>query len=266
MAFETVDYLSGVFAWIMIIIYVYVGLRIIIKYFEVKQRVFLLVGITWIGLSEPWWGAAVSFLIGLNDGVGLLGTGSGGVMYGVLYPGNPELWAIYFLLGNILIPITLNVWIFAFTDLLYKDKQKKICGIFIIYAAVYLVIFLILLFTNPALVGVLESPTDTKYGGLVMAFLLSLIVVIIVTGTLFARESIRSENPEIRLKGKLIRLAFILFCVSAALDSAITLTVITLPITRIILILSAIFFYGGFLLPNWMKKLFLKEGEKEPKE
>ena len=250
MPFEPIDILNGTFALIMVVIYIYVGLRIIFKYFEVKQRVFLLVGITWIGLSEPWWGATISFLIGLtNDGVGLFGTGTG----------DPSLWAIYFFAGNILIPVTLNIWMLAFTDLLYKDSQKKICSIFIIYGAAFSAIFLYLLFTNPIEIGILETPTDSKYGGLVLIFLLSLIVIIIITGTLFARESIRSENPEIKLKGKLLRLAFIFFSIGAALDSAISLNAITLTISRLIMISSAIFFYGGFMLPEWMKKLLLKE-------
>jgi len=245
------DLISGIFSCILIAIFLFVGLKIILKYFEVKQRVFLLVGITWIGLSAPWWGSALSFIVGLtNDGLGLYGSVEGE--------------RIYFLVGNFFVPIVLIIWFIAFTDLLYKEKQKLIVLLSIIYGMVFYLAFFILLFSEPdtmhATIGYLESATDSTYKSVVLLWLVSLIVIILITGTLFARESIRSDNPEIKLKGKLLRLAFILFCIGGALDAGLPQSPITLPITRIVIMLSAFFFYGGFLLPDWMKKMFLKEG------
>ena len=42
-------------------------------------------------------------------------------------------------------------------------------------------------------------------------------------------------------------------------ENSYKLKIIVLPITRIILILSGIMFLGGFILPDWMKKIFMKE-------
>ena len=109
MPLDATGMIGGIFSIIYVIINTYVGLRIAKKYFEVKQRVFLLVGITWVGLASPWWPSSVFFVIALIDGVGL--------------ENNPEL---YFLIGNLLIPFFLLLWIVAITDLLYKDKQKLI--------------------------------------------------------------------------------------------------------------------------------------------
>ena len=53
--------------------------------------------------------------------------------------------------------------------------------------------------------------------------------------------------------------AFISFAVGAALDTIFTGDIVILLITRMILISSAIEFYGGFILPDWMKKLFLRQ-------
>jgi hypothetical protein len=67
------------------------------------------------------------------------------------------------------------------------------------------------------------------------------------------------DNPETRLKGKLLLVAFPSFAVGALLDSMIPTSPLTLIILRSILILSAIMFYTAFMLPNWIKKLFIKQ-------
>jgi hypothetical protein len=93
-----------------------------------------------------------------------------------------------------------------------------------------------------------------------------------VTGFKFARKSIRSENKEVRLKGKLLQFAFIAFTIAAVIekiarsiligtvfaDPTILFLSVILVIVRVLLISSAIAFYGGFLLPGWMKKIFTK--------
>ena len=90
-----------------------------------------------------------------------------------------------------------------------------------------------------------------------------------MTGFKFARKSIKSENKEVRLKGKLLQFAFIAFTIAALLektarsilvgtvfpDPTILLLSVILVIVRVLLISSAIAFYGGFLLPRWMKEI-----------
>ena len=132
MPLDATGMIGGIFSLLYVIINSYVGIRIAKKYFEVKQRVFLLVGITWVGLASPRWPSSVSFLIALVDNIGL--------------ENNPQM---YFLIGNLLIPFFLMLWILAITDLLYKEKQKLILGIISAYCALFEIIFLYLLFVNP---------------------------------------------------------------------------------------------------------------------
>ncbi|MHA1149965.1 MAG: hypothetical protein ACTSR8_17140 [Promethearchaeota archaeon] len=242
MALDPLQSLNGAFSLLVVIIYTIVGLKIASKYFELKQRVFLLVGITWVGLASPWWPSSISWLIAII-------TGTNGLQ------SSPE---IYFMIGNVLIPIFLLTWMIAFTDLLYKDKQAIILIGFVIYGILFEAVFFLFLFNDPALVGVMEGPTDVEYQSVMRFLLLSILVILGITGALFGRESLRSENPEIRLKGKLLILSIILFDVGAAMDSALQLTLPTLVIARIILLLSAVGFYGGFLLPKFMKTLLIK--------
>jgi hypothetical protein len=82
---------------------------------------------------------------------------------------------------------------------------------------------------------------------------------VLITGTLFGRKSLRSDNPEIKLKGKLLIIAFWSFFIGAIFEIISHISIIILIVGRIILISSAIEFYSGFLLPNWMKKLLLSK-------
>jgi hypothetical protein len=147
----------------------------------------------------------------------------------------------------------------AFTELLYKKIQKVAILSFCIWAAIfegYLIYFAI---NDPSMIGELNGVLDVEYLNLALIFLISIIVILLVTGVLFGRESLKSKNKEVRLKGKLIIWAIILWSVGAALDSAIPLNPFTLPITRIVLITSSILFLGGWILPGWMKKIFLRK-------
>lgn len=210
-----------------------------LKYFELKKSIFLLVGITWIGLSEPWWPSSISFIVAAISGEGL----------------SPEM---YFLIGNILIPLFVMTWITAFANLLYPTKRLLLQILTAIHGIGFLIIFFSALLTDPSQIGTLEGAVDVEYLSLVRIYLLSVLVILIVTGVLFARQSIKVDDSEVKLKGKFLLFAFIFFVAGAAFDSAVVLNAITLPIVRIILIASALCFYGGFILPDWMKKLFLK--------
>jgi len=235
--------ISGLFSCIFTAISLIVGFIIVSKYKKFKQKIYIHIGLTWIFISEPWWPSSVSFLIALfTGGDGLLSAP-----------------AIYFIIGNIFIPFTVILWLTAFTDLMYPKKQKIILLIFVIYGVIFEIFFFYFLVADISLIGILEGITDVTYKFLVQGYLLSIIIVLFITGFMFSRQSFKSDDPDIRLKGKLLALAFTLFTIGALLDSAIELNEITVIITRIILILSALCWYGGFILPRWMKEIFQKK-------
>jgi hypothetical protein len=140
------------------------------------------------------------------------------------------------------------------------------------------VIFFFLFFTNIDLIGVIDlsRPFSADYGDFLIIFLSVSIIIILVTGLKFTQQSVKSASEEIRLKGKLLRVAFITFTIATLLektarsimlglvfdDPSTPLLSIMLVIVRILLIISAFAFYGGFLLPNWMHSI-LSKGKKE---
>ncbi|MFX1391233.1 MAG: hypothetical protein ACFE9Z_14300 [Promethearchaeota archaeon] len=240
MSLNPLDILNGVFSLIFVAISLFVGLIILTRYFKYKDRVYLFVGGTWVFISEPWWPSSVSFLFAISNGVGI-----------------PS-W-IYFLIGNIFVPLAIVLWLIAFTEFHYPERRKLILLIFTLIGAIFEILFFTFLFSNPSLIGELNGPVDVNYKSFIMIFLIIFLMIVVITGFLFANLSLKSKDPEVRLKGKLLIVAYITFAVGALLDSSIPLNEALIIITRVILITSAIFWYGGFLLPKWMQKFLLKK-------
>ena len=251
MALEFVDVLQGSFSLVFVIISLIIGITIFSKYFEFKNRLYILVGISWIGISIPWVPDSVSFLMNIFVQQSL-----------------PVEW--YFIIGNVFLPIALIAWLIAFTDMIYRNAQKKILIITIILSILFEIIFFTLFFIDIDLIGVINPsrPFTVEFDIFITIYLLLIILVMLITGVIFAQKSVKLENREVRLKGKLLRAAFITFTIAAILDSLLgtifedptdPLLAIMVVIVRILLIFSALEFYGGFLLPKWMKELFMKK-------
>ncbi|MEE9377105.1 MAG: hypothetical protein V3V33_03620 [Candidatus Lokiarchaeia archaeon] len=240
MSLSPLDTINGVCSLIFVAISLLVGFIILSRYFKYKERIYFFVGMTWILISCPWWSSSLSFLVALSNGVGI----------------TPE---AYFTIGNILVPFTLIFWLLAFTEFLYTKKRKLILLIFTLYGLIFEILFFTFLFVEPNLIGELNPPVDVRYNSFIMIYLISFLLIVVISGLFFANLSLKSKDPEVKLKGKLLIIAYITFTVGALLDSAIPLNEVTIIITRLILITSAICWYGGFLLPKWMKKFLLKK-------
>jgi hypothetical protein len=163
--------------------------------------------------------------------------------------------------------------------MIYKRSQKKIVLTILILSILFEIIFFILFFIelqNPApfttenLIGIISPirPFTVDFGLFIIAYLLLTILFMMVTGIIFAQRSIKQQDREVKLKGKLLRAAFITFTIAAILDSSLgmifpdptdPLLAILVVVVRILLIFSALEFYGGFLLPRWMKEIFMKK-------
>jgi hypothetical protein len=240
MILEPLDYLNGTLSIIIVTTNIIVGINIASKYFQYKQREFLLVGIFWMGIACPWYPSSISFLVALATGEGL------GIQ-------------IYLIFGDVLIPLLIIFWLAGITDLMYKDKQKVILILASIYGIIFEIIFFYLLATDYTLLGELQGIVDVQYKAFLIFYIFSIFVILLITGILFSLDLLKSDDPELNLKGKLILIGLLSFLIGAILDASVPLNFITLPITRMLLILSSIEFYAGFVLPEWSKKIFLKQ-------
>jgi hypothetical protein len=112
------------------------------------------------------------------------------------------------------------------------------------------------LFTNPIAVGEKISPVDTKGNNLfLLSYVFIFILIIVVSGVKFGIETMKYEDPKTKLKGKILIIAFPMYAIAGFLDSTIPSEAFTLILFRIILILSAFGFYGGFILPKWLQRI-----------
>ena len=254
---ELVDVLHGSFSLVYVIISFSIGLIILLKYFKFKNRLYVLVGLTWIFLSLPWLPDSVSFVRSLFFGTQL-----------------SDEW--YFIIGNVFIPIALISWIIAYTDMINKEKQKLAVCLILILSIVFEIIFFTLFFIDYpdiSLIGVYTTLFSADLGIFLIISLFITMLIMLTTGLKFAAKSIRSEDKEVRLKGKLLRVAFLTFAIAALLEKSARsimlgvvfqdpndpLLTVMLAIVRVLLVLSAFAFYGGFLLPRWIKEIFTKK-------
>ncbi|MHA1507236.1 MAG: hypothetical protein ACTSO6_00870 [Promethearchaeota archaeon] len=252
---DIVDILQGSLSLIFVLISFIIGVTIIFKYGKNKNRLYILVGLTWLSLSTLWLPEASSFLMSLFI---------------------QQTLAIewYFILGNVFVPVALICWVTAYTDMVNKAKQKVAVGLVLIFSVVFEGLFFFHFFLDINLIGIISPlrPFSADLGYFLAILLFISFLILFITGLKFARKSIKSENKDVRLKGKLLQYAFIAFTVAAVIeksvrslligtvfpDPTILFLSVILVVMRLLLISSAIAFYGGFLLPGWMKKIFTK--------
>jgi hypothetical protein len=226
--------INGLFSLLFVIFSLVIGLKIALKYREFKQRTLILVGITWIAMSKPWWGSSTSFIVYLSNGVGL-----------------SIFW--YILITFSFISVVIIVWLVALNDLTKIKNFKIIIGAFIVYAIIFESLILYYLVTDISFLGVLTDPVNIDLGLFLIVYLLIDLVIFVLSGFYFGFKSLQSDKPEIKLKGKFLLLAFLIYLIGAALE-----TVLSFPPFRLILVLSAVTFYIGFMMPEIIKKRFLQ--------
>jgi len=239
MDLTTLEILQGILTLIFVLISIIIGLSIISKYRLHKNRLFLLVGITWICVISPYWPDAISIITILFFNISL---------------GEP----LYFFLAIAFVPLVHITWFLAITDLIFKKYQKKIMFFMIAESIIYEIVFLYFLFTDIRLIGTQVAPFDVDWSYFIIIYLFISIIGFTITGLLFARESLRSENEEVRLKGKFLLIAFISFAIGTFFESATVLNEVSLVIIRIIVLTAAFEFYIGFTLPNFIRDFILK--------
>ena len=240
MVLELHEIISAFFSLGLIVSFILIGLTISSKYFKHRNRALLFMGLFWIFLSQAWWSSFINvFLIltNIND-QGL----------------SPEL---YFLLTLTLIPFTGFFYIAAMTDLIYKKYQKHFLLIEIISTVGFEIFCISSLITNPSIIITKTSPTLIVYSIYLISGILGLSAVILIFGFLLSIEALKSDEREMKLKGKILLIAFILFLIGGIMDTMEFTTFLDF-LDRIILILSAILFYIGFILPDWIKKILIK--------
>ncbi len=240
MTFGFLEIVNGIFSLLIIFTYSLVGLKIAAIYRKSKEKVYLLIGISWMGLVTPWYGSGISFLVALfNNGQGLLP-----------FP------IIYFLLVLPFIAFDTVIMVSGITEIMYIQYRKKIRLIFFISFIIWeIILIFFLLFAPLDYLLELLSPVNAKYGIVSIIFIAFSLVIFIIIGILLSKSLFQMGTSENKIKAYFLIMAFALFTIGAILDSIIEIEHISaLLIPRLILISGGISFYMGFIPPDFIKK------------
>ena len=244
MELELAEILQGTFCLIFTVITIIVGIKIMSKYFKYRRREHFIIGLTWILITGPWLAMSIDFLMIISIGT-------------TLYNISKEAYAV---IAMAFLPIASFFWISEITKLTDIKNQNRIfiLVICLVLFIIFEIIFFYFLFTDLTLIGTFKGVFDFEFTIFSEIYLIFCLLVFLMGMFLFARASLRSINPEIKLRGKIIFTSFISYIGGAILDMVFPFLPITL-VARLILISSSIEFYIGFIMPKWAKKLFLKE-------
>ncbi|MHA1148882.1 MAG: hypothetical protein ACTSR8_11650 [Promethearchaeota archaeon] len=242
MVLSPVDVLDGILNICMIVTSIMVGILIIRKYSIYKRREFLFIGIAAVLSSEPWWPHAITFILLISIAV-------------------PLSIQAHLFIGYAFIPITLICWSIAFMNLLELKNKKVYIIIIIVYSLTFEIYFLLFLFNTPELLGIYSTSRnyDLNYAPYMIVNQLIFISILIITGTIFALNSFKSDNPEVRLKGKFLLFAFFFYSFGGLIDIMSPFSFIHLMVSSFMLFCSVFLFYGGFFLPEWISRRLCKD-------
>ncbi len=229
---------NGVLAVVAVSLSIFIATKFFLAYKEHKRKELFLIGFVAIFMSEAWMPVAISF-----------------IYYMVTFNLLPV--HAYFFIGYTFLPVGIFIWLIIFTNLVIKNKQEVILVLYAIYIVFYEILLFFFLLTDPSQIGEIKSPVDSSLTLIFNLNAFGWVAVILSTGIIFARESLQSSDPIIRLKGRLLLFGFLTWSISAIFDGFAN-TIITLFIVRVILMASVIALYGGFILPEWMKKVVNK--------
>ena len=233
----------GIFTLIYIIVSLFVGLKIMAKYFEIKDKILLYCGLSYLGIAIPWMGVALNFI-------------------SIVFFNTIPSMELHFFVHGAIPPLTLWLWIVFNLKLSYirQKIQKMIISISFIIAIIFQIIYIYIIITDTMILGTLINEIQVDYSPFSELYLLIMAIIMISLGFSLGFRSLKSDNKRIRLKGKLIISSFLLACFAYALEIFVPVIAIII-LARILVMFTAILFYGGYILPKWMEKLFLKEGE-----
>ncbi len=223
------------------------GLLIIKKYSTLKDKKLLLVGITWILLISPWWPDSISFILLIF---------SGGVI------NLPD--AVYFFIANALIAPIYFTWGKVFADLVIGEKpnlKKTFLVSLTSWGIIFEIVFLIIFINDYNSVGIRQTVFYVEWTDFIDINLLISSVFFTITGLIFGGRALKSKDSEIKLKGKFLLIAFITFTIGAIIDILFVgqYNELTLVLARTFVIIASFSFYTGFVLPKFIKKLFLRD-------
>ncbi len=233
------DIINGIFTILANLIGIIVGIIIAWKYFTYKRKELLTVGISLIFGSVVYWSSSIAFITI------------------VLFNYEPSL--VFHLSFHLLVPLGLMFWMYSFAILVYPRSTKIIVALFSIICALYDIFLFIFLLTNPESLGRRTGKITGEAFLYINMFLLFVVVVLIITMSIFIKSCLGSEDPKIIWKGNFLLISMIIGAISGLIGMFFPDTAFIIILTRTLRVIASIFSYLGWLLPERIAKLVIKE-------
>ena len=143
-------------------------------------------------------------------------------------------------------------------------KRQLILGGDYILCVIYEIFFIIFLFTNKSLIATQLNLFQCVFGPFINISLSIIIMAFVITGFHSFYGPLKSDDLIVKVKGYLVFFGSIFLLFGMVLDLLSFLVFGAVVISRLILMLCAITYYFGFLMPDWMKSRIMnsKFGQK----
>jgi len=227
------EIINGIFTSLFVFVSILVGLRILSKYYKYQIKELLTVGICMILISTHWWGNSFSFLLYL------------------VFDYQLRIGAHLFI-ENIFTPIALLLWVYSVCSLVYPTKVTWSILIVTPVCFIYYLFLFIGLMLNPEILVIPLNRFDTRSTILLMSLKLSVLIIFIITSILLGINLLKDGDKTIQWKGKFLFLAIILYSLGG-IGSMFLFSLLELIVIRFFLILSSIFFYFSFFIPDRLR-------------
>lgn len=233
----------GIVTVFYVIVITIEAMILIAKYRKIKNKTLLYTGLSSIGLATAWAGVAMNFI-------------------SIIFFDVTPSMEIYFLVHGAYLPISNYAWVMTSLSLSKRKSysRRRIAIITGIFYMLLEVIYIMIIFTDTTILGTPINEIQVDYAPFSELFLLFCLVMMTILGFWMAKQAMKSTDRKIRLKGKLLLSSFILFAISAVLEIMIPIIPI-IVLARILVVICALLFYGGFVLPKWMERILLGKDE-----
>lgn len=239
-------HLSGIFGFLAIAIAWLYGGIVLYKYIKTKEKMLFYFFLAVIFTMSPWYPSGLGYIFWLFTS------------QEIVYP-------VYVLLGTLGVPIALYSWLQIYMPALHPKQKNLVTIITIVISIAFYIYLFVFLFAlgdpvDSIFIGIKRSAIDIDYKGFMLGYLAFSLLVSTITGNDFSIASLKvKDNPVIKWKGRFLILSFNLFAIGGIGDGFLPLNPFTLVIFRTILMLSSTFYYIGFIMPGWFKRLIKLE-------
>jgi len=231
----------GIFTLIYVSITFFVGIKIITKYFAVRDKIFLYAGLSVIGLATPWAGVVLNFI-------------------SIVFFDTLPSMQLHFFLHGFYIPIATCFWLMVLMHFskLSKTTRKKLIIICFIIALIVEIAYISIIFIDTAILGTLINEIQVDYATFSEIYLLIATIIAFFSGLWLGKLLRKSDKEKVRLQGKLIISSYCIFAFAAFFEVLVPI-ILVIIFARILVTFMSILFYGAFVLPKWIMRLFLNQ-------